>query len=67
MDDLLLCTACARHLRRDETRCPFCGAALLASLGWPLLFLLTGAGALIWLGPWILPLDQLKWAMSAGE
>jgi len=27
MDDLLLCTACARHRRRDDTRCPFCGAA----------------------------------------
>jgi hypothetical protein len=22
------CTACARHVRRTETRCPFCGAAV---------------------------------------
>jgi hypothetical protein len=30
MDDLLMCSACARHLRRDEARCPFCGAPLSA-------------------------------------
>jgi MFS family permease len=30
----------------------FCGAALLASIGWRLLFILTGAGALVWLLPW---------------
>ncbi len=30
MDDLLICSACARHLRRDEARCPFCGAPLSA-------------------------------------
>jgi hypothetical protein len=28
MDDLVLCRACERHLRRDETRCPFCDAPL---------------------------------------
>ena len=27
MTDLLLCTACERHFRPDEARCPFCDAA----------------------------------------
>jgi hypothetical protein len=28
MNDLILCEACARHLRRNEACCPFCGAGI---------------------------------------
>jgi hypothetical protein len=28
MNDLVLCTSCSRHLRRNEERCPFCGSHL---------------------------------------
>jgi hypothetical protein len=26
--DLVLCPSCTRHVRREEPRCPFCGAAV---------------------------------------
>jgi hypothetical protein len=28
MNDLILCSECERHIRRDEGVCPFCGAAV---------------------------------------
>jgi hypothetical protein len=28
MNDLILCNVCTRHLRREEERCPFCGAVV---------------------------------------
>jgi hypothetical protein len=31
MDHLRPCGACSRHVRADETRCPFCEAALEAA------------------------------------
>jgi ACS family D-galactonate transporter-like MFS transporter len=32
----------------------FCGALLVARLGWRGLFVIAGAGGLLWLGPWML-------------
>ncbi len=32
-DALVLCTGCSRHVRAEETRCPFCDASLASRTG----------------------------------
>ena len=32
MPSLVVCAACSRHIRRNETACPFCNAAITSDV-----------------------------------